>query len=129
MENKAVEKYYLDQGYNCAESVLRAANDQYGLGLSEEALCTAGGFGGGMGCGSACGALCGAIQALGAAMLTGRAADCPGFRDKCAGYYRAFEQALGSAMCSELKKPGVRCAAVVDKAYELLEEILDAEKK
>lgn len=123
-----VKEYYLGQCYNCAESVLRAANDEYQLGLDEKALVTAGGFGGGMACGSSCGALCGAIQALGAKMLSeGRAADCPGFRDQCAGYYRAFEEALGSTQCRDLKgkHAGVRCSAVVEKAYELLKTALD----
>jgi len=129
MEKKPVEKYYLGQCFNCAESVLRAANEQYGLGLDEKALCTAGGFGGGMASGSACGALCGAIQALGAAMLSGRAADCPGFRDKCGAYFRSFEEALGSSLCAELgpkyKNPTARCYTVVRTAYELLEKAME----
>jgi len=128
-----VRSYYLDKGFNCAESVLRAANDEYNLGLDEKALVTAGGFGGGMGCGSSCGALCGAIQALGAARLNGRAADCPGFRDQCAGYYRAFEEALGSSECKNVgpkfKQDDIRCYAVVEKAYELLRQAMDESKK
>ncbi len=121
-----VKDYYLGKGFNCAESVLRAANEEFKLGLDEKALITAGGFGGGMGCGSSCGALCGAIQALSAAKLTGRAADCPGFRDVCAGYYRAFGEALGSCDCRDLKckNPETRCFAVVEKAYELLRQTM-----
>ena len=126
-----VREYYLGKGFNCAESVLRAANDEYGLGIDEKALVMAGGFGGGMGCGSSCGALCGAIQALGAAKLTGRAADCPGFRDQCAGYCKAFEEALGSTMCRELgpmhKREDIRCFAVVERAYELLRQTMEEE--
>lgn len=123
-----VKAYYIEKSFNCAESVLRAANEEYGLGLEEKALVTAGGFGGGMGCGSSCGALCGAIQALGAKMLSeGRAADCPGFREKCAVYYQAFEKTLGSTQCRDLKgkHAGVRCSAVVEKAYELLKAAMD----
>ena len=33
-----VKEYYLGGNFNCAESVLRAANDEYGLGLDEKAL-------------------------------------------------------------------------------------------
>lgn len=129
-----VKEYYLGKGFNCAESVLRAANDEYGLGLDEKALVTAGGFGGGMGAGSSCGALCGAIQALGAKMLTeGRAADCPGFREKCAAYYHAFEEALGSSECRNLgpkyKNGEIRCYAVVEKAYELLKAAMEEIEK
>jgi len=129
MKLDALKGYYLDGGYNCAESVLRTANEEFGLGLDEKALRTAGGFGGGMGCGNACGALCGAIQALGAAMLSGRAADCPGFRDKCGAYFRSFEEALGSSLCAELgpkyKNPTARCYTVVRTAYELLEKAME----
>ena len=129
-----VKEYYLGENFNCAESVLRAANDEYGLGLDEKALVTAGGFGGGIGAGSSCGALCGAIQALGAKLISeGRAADCPGFREKCAAYYYAFEEALGSSECRELgpkyKNGETRCYAVVEKAYELLKEMLDETEK
>ncbi len=127
-----VREYYLDKGFNCAESVLRAANDEYHLGLDEKALVTAGGFGGGMGSGSSCGALCGAIQALGAKMIDeGRAADCPGFRAKCAGYYQAFDEALGSTQCRELKPKynNGRCSIVVEKAYELLRAAMEEREK
>ena len=124
-----VWEYYLGKSFNCAESVLRAANEEFQLGLDEKALTTAGGFGGGMASGSSCGALCGAIQALGAALIReGRAADCESFRAKCAGYHKAFEEALGSTMCREIvpvhKTEDLRCCRVVEKAYELLREIL-----
>ena len=33
MLRETAKKYYLEQNYNCAESVLRAANEEYGLGL------------------------------------------------------------------------------------------------
>ena len=129
-----VKEYYLGKSFNCAESVLRAANEEFKLGLDEKALVTAGGFGGGMGAGSSCGALCGAIQALGAKLLTeGRAADCPGFREKCAAYYHAFEEALGSSECRNLgpkyKNGEVRCYAVVEKAYELLKTAMEEAEK
>lgn len=128
MENKLLRENYLDQGYNCAEAVLRTANGQYGLGLDEKALYTAGGFGGGMGTGSCCGALCGCIEALGAAMLEGRARDCEGFREECAQLVHEFEEALGSQMCRELcpryKREDVKCYEVVVTAYELLEKRL-----
>lgn len=124
-----VKEYYLDKGFNCAESVLRAANDEFGLGLDERALTTAGGFGGGMASGSSCGALCGAIEALGAALVReGKASQRDGFRAVCAGYHRAFEEALGSTMCREIvpvhKREDVRCCAVVETAYRLLRERL-----
>ncbi len=59
------------QGYNCAESVLRAFRDRYGLALDGDALRIASGFGGGLGqAGCMCGALAGAVMVLG--LLQGR---------------------------------------------------------
>lgn len=130
MENCVLKKYYLDEHFNCAESMLRTANEQFGLGLSEESLRLAGGFGGGMGAGGACGALCGAVQAISALMLkaqeSGRAADCPGFREACSGFYQAFQEQLGSSECRDLtpvyKKPDVRCYELMEKAWALLRQ-------
>lgn len=53
------------EGYNCAESVLRALNEELKLNLSDDALKMATGFGGGLGqAGCMCGALAGAVMAL-----------------------------------------------------------------
>ncbi|SDE15626.1 C-GCAxxG-C-C family (seleno)protein [Sporomusa acidovorans] len=62
---------YFKEGYNCAESVVRAFRDFYKLDVSDEALRMASGFGGGLGhAGCMCGALSGATMVLG--MLQGR---------------------------------------------------------
>ena len=50
-------KYYLEQNYNCAEAVLRAANDYYGLGLHDTDMILVGAYGAGIQCGSSCGAV------------------------------------------------------------------------
>ena len=67
------QRYYLEGDYNCAESVLLAANAEYGLGLPDDAVKLVGGFGAGMGCGNACGALCGAVAVLGVMKMGRRA--------------------------------------------------------
>jgi len=55
---------YGNVNMNCAERILRGANEAYGLGLSDEALKVSAPFGGGMGIGSVCGAITGAIMVL-----------------------------------------------------------------
>ena len=91
--------YYMEDGCNCAEAVLLAANDVYGLGLSDETAKVVGGFGGGMGCGNACGAL-----------------------------VKDFEAALGSTMCADLRKIHAnqtqRCLKTVLAACDVLESHL-----
>ncbi len=64
-----VKKYYLEQDYNCAETILRCIDEEYGIGLTEDDFKLVSAFGGGMGCGSSCGALCGAMAALGCGRL------------------------------------------------------------
>ena len=58
-----VEKYYTS-GYNCSETLIRAANEYYHLDLHDEDMKMIAGFGGGMFVGSTCGALVGSVAAL-----------------------------------------------------------------
>ncbi len=53
-----------DQGFNCAQSVLGAFSEAYGLNQST-ALKLASNMGGGMGCGGTCGALTAALLVAG----------------------------------------------------------------
>ena len=52
-----VGKYYLDQNYNCAESVLRAGNEYYDLGLHDRDMIVVAAYGGGIQSGNTCGAV------------------------------------------------------------------------
>ncbi len=79
MKEKA-RNYFLEQDCNCAESVLRAANDTYQLGVSQEDITLVSAFGGGMGCGKTCGALCGAMAVLGKKKGGGQCPQHPGFQ-------------------------------------------------
>ncbi len=61
-----VKKYYGEEyDLNCAETMLYAANEEYGLNLSKETFKTMAAFGGGMGVESTCGVITGAISVLG----------------------------------------------------------------
>ena len=117
--------YYMEDGCNCAEAVLLAANEVYHLGLAEDCAKLVGGFGGGMGCGNACGALCGAIAALGAKKMGRRAHETPALRQECAQLVKEFEEALGHTQCSERKKlhatQAQRCLKTVQVACDVLE--------
>ena len=120
-----VEQYYIQQNHNCAESVFLAANEAYGLGLTEEDAKLVSAFGGGMGCGSACGALCGAMAILGKMTVQGSAHTTEGFKENCAALKAEFEEKLGSIFCKELKERNFsesqRCLAVVRTAADVLD--------
>lgn len=121
------QRYYLEGDYNCAETVLLAANEVYQLGLDPDTcyrLVSA--FGAGMGCGVVCGALSGAMAVLGQVAVNGRAHTTEGFRDLCAGFVRRFDKALGGRDCAVLKPKlfdrQTRCLTTVRMACDVLEE-------
>ena len=121
------ERYFLQGDFNCAESVLLAANEVYELGLDQDSchrLVSA--FGGGMGCGLLCGAIAGAMAALGQAAVTERAHVTDGFKNLCADTAAKMEEALGSVNCSVIKPAlfveGRRCAETVRRAADVLEQ-------
>ncbi len=57
-------KYYKEQNYNCAETILRAGNEYYGLELHDRDMILVGGFGGGIQSGNTCGAVLSAVSIL-----------------------------------------------------------------
>lgn len=125
------ERFYVDGDYNCAESVLLAANKAYGLGLDPKnchRLVSA--FGGGMGCGDICGALAGGIAAFGYIAVEDRAHATQGFREMCAQYVQRFREALGDQDCAKIKPAHFsgekRCLETVRLACDVLEKQLDA---
>jgi len=125
------EKYFLEGDFNCAESVLLAANEVYHLGLDGEnghRLVSA--FGGGMGCGLLCGAIAGAMAALGQEAVNTRAHVTDGFKELCAGMAAEMEAALGGTNCSVIKPAlfveGRRCAQTVRIAADVLEKKMNA---
>ena len=116
--------YYGTLGKNCAEGILLAANDVYGLGLTEKDIVLFAGFGGGMGCGSTCGSLTGAIGVL--SKLFGTRED---FRSLCGEFVTIFEKALGGLDCGTLatkyKTEETRCVTAVELTAEALEKFID----
>ena len=133
MDRRKLYEYYVEKDYNCAETVLRAANEEYGLGLDESAYRLVGGFGGGMGCGSTCGALSSGIAVISRLLIGERAHATDGFKEKCAEFCQMFERKLGSTECSVLKEKYLeetnRCLKTVELAYGLLEDFLVSEGK
>ena len=118
--------YYLEQNYNCAESILREANEKYQLGLTDQAMKLVAGFGGGMGCGKACGALCSCIAVLSSLYCQDKAHETAGFKEKCALFVQDFLKANNSLNCEDIKKTnfasdGTRCLKTVLQAQELLD--------
>ena len=125
--------YYMEDGCNCAEAVLLAANKEYNLGLAEDSVKLVGGFGAGVSCGSTCGALLGAIAVFGVMKMGRRAMETYGFNKKCGDLARDFMARMGESNCSALKKihanEGQRCLKTVLVACDVLESHLAAADK
>jgi len=147
MNKKELASQYFDQGYGCAQSVLAAFANDYGLD-EKLALKMAAGFGSGMGrlC-EVCGALTGAFMVIG--LKHGRViTDGNKYGDETETTYRLvreaadhFKQRNGSIYCRELighdlNDPQQRvrvvelglfnttCTRCVLDAVEIIEEIL-----
>ena len=122
------DDYMKKEGLNCAETILRTANKDLGLGLDKNALLLAAGFGGGMGVGNVCGALTGCIMVLGRLYVKERAHESTRVKDVEQKLIAAFEKEFGTLLCTPIKDkyadPEYRCKSVVLKAAELLEELL-----
>lgn len=134
--NMLVEKareYYLAHDANCAEAIVKAANDCYGLGLDEKALKLVSGYGKGFGVGTTCGALAGAMAVVSLLFVGDRAHATPGFDDACTGLMSAYEEKLKSTNCNELKglyrTEENRCLKTVELSAQVLEDYLVSKGK
>ncbi len=128
-----VEKHYIELGNNCAEGILRSANEAWGLDLEENTFRAVGGFGGGCGCGEMCGAIAGGVAAMGFLYipLGGSSHDSPEMSPKAALLLQRAKQEFGSLRCEVIKEAcfaeGRRCLNAVQRAAALLEEVKNTE--
>lgn len=100
---KIAEKYYR-QDYNCAESILRAANEYYDLHIQEKDFAMIGGFGGGMYTEAVCGVVTGGIAAIGKQQITAKARETTDLKATVIRYMQKFEEELGATNCKVLKR-------------------------
>lgn len=122
-------KYYQEQGYNCSETIVRAANEYYDLGLHDRDMIMVAGFGGGMQTGNTCGAILAGISVLSLKYVEKRAHESEDIRPVVCNLIRKFRVKYGSLLCRDIKaisfKPDIRCRETVAAACEILEETID----
>ena len=115
---------YHDNGFNCAQSVLAALQEETGLDEST-AKRVAAGFGGGVRCGEICGSISGAVMAF------GLAADQATATAMTKQMTQSFRTEFGCLRCQELvAKNGGKghCAHMIAWGAQRAEELL-AENK
>lgn len=128
-------KYYFDSNYNCAESVLRAGNEYYNLGLQDRDMILVGGFGAGIQSGNTCGAVLAGVSVLSMKYIEAKAHESTDIKPVVNKLLEKFNKAYGSVLCSEIKpqtfNPETRCKKAVDMACDIIEEVIaeyEAEK-
>ena len=98
-----IGKYYFDGNYNCAESLLRAANDYYQLNLHDQDMIIIGGFGAGMQAGLTCGALLSAISVLSYKYIEAKAHESADINPIVNRLLADFTRRMESIVCAEIK--------------------------
>ncbi|KGM94834.1 oxidoreductase [Clostridium novyi A str. 4552] len=113
---------YNKQGYNCAESIVKAFNEEEKINIP---VSIASPFGGGMTVGGTCGAVIGALIVLGS--LKGR--EDLDSQNESRTYTRKImnkvQEKYGTFQCLELKKKGVSCSEIIEYAYSVLKESIE----
>ncbi|WP_026889436.1 C-GCAxxG-C-C family protein [Clostridium beijerinckii] len=107
------------EGYNCAESILKAFNEDTG---SEIPIAIASPFGGGMTIGSTCGAITGTLMAVGALKGRNSSEEKNNSRVLTKEIINKVKEKYGTLECIELKKKGITCDEIIEYAYNILNE-------
>jgi C_GCAxxG_C_C family probable redox protein len=122
-----------EQDFNCAEKILYGANEAYQLGLSQEALKMAAGFGGGMAIEDVCGALTASIMVLGRLFVKRNAHESTRIKDLTNELFDSYRTEMGEIDCAPLKAKyrteEFKCRDVILKAAEVLDRIVKREIK
>lgn len=121
MKDKVLNYYY--QGYNCAQCILKSAEQKYRIPISKQSLNLCCGLNNGFGIGGFCSVIVAGIMILG--LL---------FDDKTVKRLRiqlmnAFQDKYSSLNCAELrnKKGEFYCEKFIPEAAEIIDNIIEQE--
>ncbi len=121
-------KYYYDQNYNCAETMIRAGNEYYELGLHDRDMISFGGFGAGIQTGNTCGAILSAVSILSMRYVEQKAHESADIRPVTTALIRKFNERYGSVLCKDIKpqsfQPDIRCKHTIETACDILEQVI-----
>ena len=122
-------KYYFEANYNCAETIVRAANEYYDLGLHDQDMKLVAAYGAGIQTGNTCGALLSGAAILSMKYVEQRAHESADIKPVTTLLVRRFKEKLGGLDCKEVKprffQPGIRCQHTVETACDVLESVID----
>ena len=128
MLKEVAMKYYTAQNYNCAETIIRAANEYYNLGLHDYDMKLVGCYGGGIQTGNTCGAFLSAAAVLSMKYIEQRAHESADIRPAAMLLTKRFNEIFPSTLCREIKPvffdKTVRCQRTVETACDVLEAVI-----
>lgn len=107
------------EGYNCAESIIKAFNEDTG---SDIPVSIASPFGAGMTVGSTCGAVTGTLMAVGALRGRDTSEETNKSRTLTKEVIAKVKEKYGTIECIELKKRGITCDEIIKFTYDILSE-------
>lgn len=121
-------KYYFEGNYNCAETIIRAANEYYNLGLHDKDMIMMGVFGAGIQTGNTCGAVLATASVLSIKYVEAKAHESSDIKPVTQLLMRKFKEKYGSHLCKDIKpqsfKPEYRCQVTINDACDILEEVI-----
>ena len=121
-------KYYFDGNYNCSETILRAGNEYYNLGLHDRDMIMVGAYGAGIQCGNTCGAILAGASILSMKYIEAKCHESPDIHEVTVDLIRKFNARYGSTLCKDIKpqsfKPEYRCQKTIETACDILEEVI-----
>lgn len=121
-------KYYFDQNYNCAETIIRAGNEYYNLGLHDRDMIMLAAYGAGIQSGNTCGAVLAGASILSMKYVEAKAHESEDIRPVVVNMMRKFNAAYSSTLCKDIKpqsfKPEYRCQKTIEKACDIIEEVI-----
>lgn len=107
------------EGYNCAESIIKAFNEET---KSDIPVSIASPFGGGMSVGGTCGAITGTLMAVGALKGRNSSEEKNNSRAMSKDIIDKVKEKYGTIECIELKKKGVTCEEIIKYTYDTFKE-------
>ncbi|MCI1945749.1 C-GCAxxG-C-C family (seleno)protein [Clostridium luticellarii] len=118
---KRVSEFH-KEGYNCAESIVKAINEEKELNIP---VSMASPFGSGMTVGTTCGAVTGALMALGSVKGRETSKESNETKKVTKEVMNRIKEKYGTFQCLELKKKGVSCDEIIEYAYDILKKCID----
>lgn len=123
-----LSKYYFEQNYNCAESIIRAGNEYYNLGLHDKDMIMVAAYGAGIQCGNTCGAVLAGVSILSLKYVEVKAHESEDIHAVVVLLMRKFKEKYGSTLCKDIKpqsfKPEYRCQKTIEIACDIIEEVI-----